>query len=84
MDYEQLEKVKQIFIEAEEWEEVSKIQYQLECLPEGGESEPKHELEDWMYILLFWHYSKALNNALKIFCSRMGGNYANHSESNGH
>lgn len=84
MNHRQLERAKQLFIDAGEWKEVSKIQYQLECLPKDVELEPEHELEDWMYILLFWQYAKALNNALKIFYSEMGGEHADYSEPDGY
>jgi len=58
MDIKQLKELQQIFIESKDWEEVSKIQYQIDNLPE--ENEPKG-LETWFRVALTEHAFRMLD-----------------------
>ena len=53
MDIKQLKELQQIFIESKDWEEVSKIQYQIDNFPEE-ENEFKG-LELWFRVALMEH-----------------------------
>lgn len=49
MSIKQLQKLQEIFIQDEDWEEVSKIQYEIDCLPQ---SERREQFEVWFMIAL--------------------------------
>lgn len=49
MTIKQLQKIQEIFIQDEDWEEVSKIQYEIDCLPP---SEQREQFEVWFMIAL--------------------------------
>lgn len=49
MAIKQLKELQDIFIQDEDWEEVSKIQYEIDCLPP---SEQREQFEVWFMIAL--------------------------------
>ena len=61
MTIKQLQEIQKIFIQDEDWEEVSKIQYEIDNLPE---SEKQEQFEVWFMLALDQHYFKLTNDYL--------------------
>jgi len=60
MNIKQLKELQQIFIDTEEWEEVSKIQYQIDTIPESEKHKiPKFQL--WFRVALMEYEFRMLN-----------------------
>lgn len=60
MNIKKLKEVQEIFIEAEDWEEVSKIQHQIDNLPEHEKNKPK-PLEKWFRLALMEYACRDLH-----------------------
>lgn len=65
---EQLESLKQIFIDANEWHEVSRVQYEIDSLPE-----PELKLEPFILIGMFNYMYRLINDIVEM----LGENHAN-------
>lgn len=61
MGIKQLQKLQEIFIQEKDWEEVSKIQYEIDCLPP---SEQREQFEVWFMIALDQFYLKLYDDYL--------------------
>lgn len=64
MDIKKLRDTQQIFIEAEDWQEVSRIEYEISTLEEIQKNlKPKKEfkIEPWFRIAMFDYFIKLLN-----------------------
>jgi hypothetical protein len=57
----ELQKLQDIFIEEQDWEEVSKIQYEIDNLPEDKKIKPV-EFELWFRILVMENFLKTVSN----------------------
>ena len=61
MSIKQLKELQEIFIQDEDWKEVSKIQYEIDCLPA---SEQREQFEVWFMIALDQHSLKLYDEYL--------------------
>jgi len=60
MKITQLKQLQDIFIEGKEWNEVSKIQYEIDKLPESEKHEPV-VFETWFKVMLMENFFKNLS-----------------------
>lgn len=60
MEITRLKKLQEIFIEAEDWDEVSNIQYKIDGLPASEKIEPVH-FEPWFKIMIMQNFLDTLN-----------------------
>lgn len=61
MTIKELQKLQDIFIQEKDWEEVSKIQYEIDCL---SPSEQREQFEPWFMIALDQFYLKLYDDYL--------------------
>ena len=61
MEITELQKLQDIFIEEQDWEEVSKIQYEIDNFPEHKKIKPI-EFELWFRILIMENFLKTITN----------------------
>jgi len=67
---EQLKEAQKIFIDAKDWEEVSRLQYEIDHLLTKGEGEKPKRLELWMVIhiqrMILHHMASVLKSLNKL------------------